>query len=131
MKKGAGWCPWVTAFRQNPVKAENRRNPLALRQNHILKEFLVTLKPEEKSYEVMDTKLSGFGVRVSPKGKIAYIIRWSLRARDGRETIGAFPKMPVAAGQKAAGLAWAWWREEKYPYRRRSASGRPKPCGNF
>ena len=102
MKKGAGWCPWVTAFRQNPVKAENRRNPLALRQNHILKEFLVTLKPEEKSYEVMDTKLSGFGVRVSPKGKIAYIIRWSLRARDGRETIGAFPKMPVAAGRKKA-----------------------------
>jgi len=75
---------------------------MALRERHILKEFLVTLQAEEKRYEVMDTKLPGFGVRVSPKGKVAYIIRFSLRGRDGCETFGAFPKLPVAAARKTA-----------------------------
>lgn len=75
---------------------------MALRENRILKEFLLTLQPEAKKFEVMDTELDGFGVRVSPKGKIAFIIRWSLRSRDGCETLGAFPKMTVAAARKKA-----------------------------
>ena len=75
---------------------------MAFRESKILKELLQALKPEKKCYEVMDTVLNGFGVRVSPKGKVSYILRWSLHCRDGSGTLGAFPAMPVAAARKKA-----------------------------
>ena len=75
---------------------------MALRQSEISKELLDGLKPESAAYEMMDTILEGFGVRVNPSGKIAFILRWSLRCRDGRGTLGAYPVMPVMAARKKA-----------------------------
>jgi integrase len=75
---------------------------MAVRENEITRDFLLTLQPDERKYEVMDTELEGFGVRVSPKGKVAYILRWSQRGRDGSATLGSFPALPVAAARKKA-----------------------------
>jgi integrase len=86
---------------------------MAARENRITKEYLLSLRPEEKLYEVMDTEIEGFGVRVNPGGRISFIQRWSLNNRDGGATLGRFPLMPVAAARvKAKAAAGAVARGE-------------------
>lgn len=72
------------------------------RRLEIRKESMDLMVAEPVEYEVRDTKLQGFGVRVSPKGLRTFVFRWSLAGGDGRKTIGHFPALPVAAARKKA-----------------------------
>jgi len=81
---------------------------MAAREIRITKERVLSLQPGSVLYEVMDTEIEGFGVRVNPGGRISFIMRWSLRNRDGSCTLGVFPGMPVAAARlKAKAMAGA------------------------
>lgn len=81
---------------------------MAARENRLTKEYVLSLQPEQRLYEVMDSEIEGFGVRVNPGGRVSYIMRWSLNNRDGGTTFGMFPRMPVAAARlKAKAMAGA------------------------
>ena len=41
--------------------------------------------PKERPFEIYDTRLTGFGVRVQPSGRRSYFVRWG---RSNRKTIG-------------------------------------------
>lgn len=44
------------------------------------------VRPRAKPFEVTDTRLPGFVLRVQPSGRMSYVIRWR---RGGRKTLGA------------------------------------------
>ncbi|NCC62317.1 MAG: DUF4102 domain-containing protein [Verrucomicrobiae bacterium] len=50
---------------------------------NITKSLVDKLEPQEDFYIVWDDKVSGFGVRVSPKGRKTYILKY--RSEDGRQ----------------------------------------------
>ena len=47
--------------------------------------LIISLKPDPKPYEIRDTKLKGFIVRVQPSGSMSYIVEY---ARGKRVTLG-------------------------------------------
>jgi integrase len=68
----------------------------------IRKDAMDLLLPEVREYEVRDTKLPGFLVRVSPKGLRTFAFRWSQDGKDARSNIGRYPAIPVAAARNKA-----------------------------
>lgn len=72
------------------------------RRLEIRKDSMGQMLPEALEYEVRDTLLPGFGVRVSPKGLRTFIFRWSQDGKDHKATLGRFPGMPAAAARKKA-----------------------------
>lgn len=54
---------------------------------------------EAKPYEIHDTDLKGFLLRVQPTGRKSFIVTWG---RGKRKTLGKFPVMTVAAARYAA-----------------------------
>ena len=47
--------------------------------------------------------LGGFGIRVSPGGRVSFLCRYRAEGRDQWVTIGAFPKMNLTEARKRAG----------------------------
>lgn len=70
---------------------------------------LKVLKAAEpgKRYDVMDSEVRGFGVRVNDKGERAFIFysRFPNRTAPERRTLGEYPAMTLAEARKKAG-AW-------------------------
>lgn len=65
--------------------------------------FLRALKPKEKNEEFSDQELRGFGVRLSPAGRITYLIRWvKPDRRQGRRVIGSFPELNPSEARELA-----------------------------
>lgn len=52
--------------------------------------------------EVWDTKLPGFGLRVSPKGTKTFVLLYRTRGRKHRLTLGRFPFMSLAEARAKA-----------------------------
>ena len=61
--------------------------------------LLKQLKPDAKPYEVNDTDLTGFTIRVQPSGSMSYIVQY---ARGKRVTIGKTTKMTPAQARDQA-----------------------------
>lgn len=65
-------------------------------------QLIASLKPTEKPYEVRDSRLIGFLVRVQPSGSMSYVVEYG---RGKRITIGRVGKLkPAVARDKAEQL---------------------------
>lgn len=60
------------------------------------------IKPEAKEYTLWDSALTGFGVRVSPKGKMNFIYQGKLHGKILRISIGAFGQITPEQARKKA-----------------------------
>ena len=49
----------------------------------LTKRLIETLEPSDKDYVIWDNKISGFGEKVTPKGRKAYLFKY--RSEDGRQ----------------------------------------------
>ena len=59
--------------------------------------FVKSLQPKSKPYEIYDTELAGFTVRVQPTGYIGYyLFYWSPDGRKRRYRIGPADRLTVA-----------------------------------
>lgn len=61
-----------------------------------------TLKPDPAPYEVNDTDLKGFGLRVQPSGVMSYYVRYRLRGKQTRIVIGRTTEFTPAQARDAA-----------------------------
>ena len=69
----------------------------------ITKRLVDQLKPTERDRVVWDDEIKGFGVRVRPSGRKTYIVKYRLRGRTVKATIGPHGSVtPAAARTKAA-----------------------------
>lgn len=85
--------------------------------------WINSLKQKDKNYRVWSDELSGYGIRVSPKGKKTFIYRYKFKGESRLLTIGSYPKITLAKANKIyADYAdkvdkgkdpWAETREEK------------------
>ena len=57
------------------------------------------LKPKPERYEVWEEK-TGFGVRVTPKGKKTFIYMYRFGGKARRLTLGAYPKISLAEAHR-------------------------------
>lgn len=80
-------------------------------QAKIGKELLKAIAPQDKPYEVYDTEMKGFGLRVqppskrNPKGAISFFVRYRYNGKQTRRTIGKHPILtPAQARDKAKEL---------------------------
>ena len=69
----------------------------------ITKRLVDQLKPTERDRVVWDDEIKGFGVRVRPSGRKTYIVKYRLRGRTVKATIGPHGSVtPAAARTRAA-----------------------------
>lgn len=54
------------------------------------------LKPKAERYEVWESGRTGFGVRVSPKGRKTWIYMYRFGGKARRLTLGAYPALPLS-----------------------------------
>lgn len=77
-------------------------------QAKIEKKLLSSIKPQEGPFEVNDTTLPGFGLRVlppskrNPEGMISFTVRYRHKGRQTRITIGRFPVFTAAQARAEA-----------------------------
>lgn len=57
------------------------------------KDLVAKLIPQTKPYEVYDSEMKGFTLRVQPSGAMTYLVRY--RLRDGKQTRAVIGKHPV------------------------------------
>jgi integrase len=70
----------------------------------ISRELLRQVAPREHAFDIQDTELRGFGVRVTPAGSIGYCIRYSgPDGKQARKSLGkSFPATTVSDAREAA-----------------------------
>jgi integrase len=73
---------------------------------HITKSFVENVKPQSKAYEIYDTKITGFLLRVQPTGKLVFYYAYRNQARKNqRIKIGVYdPKMTVQQARDKASV---------------------------
>lgn len=69
-------------------------------QAKITKQLLQELKPRERPYEVCDTDMAGFIVRVQPSGVMSYLCSYRLRQTGVRDRM-VLGRFPVLSPQQA------------------------------
>jgi integrase len=62
------------------------------------------LEPRSKVYEVMDTEVRGFGVRVLTSGRLTFILfrRWPGGKHPARRSLGSYPELSLADAREMA-----------------------------
>ena len=75
------------------------------------------LAPRKNAYELRDTKLRGFGVRVTPSGRKRFFVHCQHRGRRVWKTVGDFDEIDVTEARARAGAMLAAIRrgEEAFP----------------
>lgn len=63
---------------------------------------ILALKPQSKRYDIRDTYLPGFGVRVSPEGRKAFYAAYRYGIRQRRITLGTYPIVTLAEARERA-----------------------------
>ena len=58
-----------------------------------------------RRHDLWDSTLSGFGVRLSPEGHCAFVVRYRINGRLRRFTIGPFPRLSLADAREKARAA--------------------------
>jgi integrase len=64
--------------------------------------LLATLAPSSAPFEVNDSELKGFGLRVQPSGVMSYFVRYRLRGKQTRYVIGRTTEFTPAQARDAA-----------------------------
>lgn len=64
--------------------------------------LLTTLKPRDKQYDIRDSKLAGFLIRVNPSGKMTYVCQYARGRRVNIGTVGVIA--PMQARDKALAI---------------------------
>lgn len=64
--------------------------------------LLTTLKRGSAAYEVNDTDLTGFGLRIQPSGVMSYFVRYRLRGKQTRYVIGRTSEFTPAQARDVA-----------------------------
>src|SRR5438128_1505645 len=70
--------------RGSPVVAQEEDVP----QTKLTKRTIDALRPASERYTVWDTEVSGFGLRVTPKGERVYVFKYRLGGQQRWYTIG-------------------------------------------
>ena len=75
-------------------------------QSKLTKRTIDALRPTSARYTVWDTDVSGFGLRVTPKGEQSYVIKYRLSGQQRWYTIGRHgsPWTPELARKEALRL---------------------------
>ena len=60
------------------------------------------LKPAARQVDYWDSHLKGFGVRISSEGRRTWTVRYRLRGRQRRLSLGVYPHLGLAAARGAA-----------------------------
>ncbi len=68
----------------------------------ITKRFLDAVKPDGKLRIIRDDELTGFGVQVTPAGRISFCVTYMVGTKSKRRVIGAFGPMTVDQARKKA-----------------------------
>lgn len=68
----------------------------------ITKRLLDAIKPTGKLQIVRDDELTGFGVQVTPAGRISFCVTYTVGGNSKRKVIGRFGPMTVEKGRRAA-----------------------------
>lgn len=74
----------------------------------LTKSVVDALRPAERDYFVWDAMLPGFGIRVHPNGRMAFVLKFQLGGRTAnggrarRLTIGDFPSLTVDQARRLA-----------------------------
>jgi integrase len=55
-----------------------------------------------RRHDLWDSTLSGFGVRLSPGGHCAFVVRYRVNGRQRRFTIGPYPRISLADARRTA-----------------------------
>ena len=61
-----------------------------------------SIKVGSKQFEIFDSKISGFGIRVSPGGTKSWTLLHRFEERDYRLTIGTYPSLTLAHARRLA-----------------------------
>jgi integrase len=70
--------------------------------------FVDSVKPPDQGQaDYWDTKIRGFGLRVSQGGRKVWVVMYRHQGRQRRYTIGTFPKLSLADAREEARLALA------------------------
>ncbi|RVT87412.1 DUF4102 domain-containing protein [Rhodobacteraceae bacterium CCMM004] len=73
------------------------------RTQRITDNFVKGLSPDPgKNVVTYDDRLTGFGIRITPRGHKAFILRYRVAGRERRITIGSYPHWTVAAARLRA-----------------------------
>ena len=64
-------------------------------QANLTNRLLSTLVSTGKPYYIRDTTLRGFGIKVSARGQIKFIVEVWTGKTSTRKTIGEYPYMPI------------------------------------
>jgi integrase len=68
-------------------------------QFHVTQRSIAALEPAERDRIFYDSKLSGFGVRVTKRGKKAFVLNYYAGKRERRLTIGRWPTWSAEAAR--------------------------------
>lgn len=70
---------------------------------NITQKLVISLKPSAKDHFLRDDKLHGFGVKVTPKGKVSFFAEGRVKGgRTRRITLGSHPALPVSEARELA-----------------------------
>ena len=65
--------------------------------------LLDRIKPTKRDKFIRDSKLTGFGVKITPKGRISFFVEARVRGgRTRRKTLGTFPATPIQDAREKA-----------------------------
>ena len=85
---------------------------MAARKSALTREVVSRAEPLGSPYVIWDDRLTGFGVRVSPRGAKSFFVQY--RNGEGRRTdpnrkltLGRFRALAGRCTQAGAGAAWA------------------------
>lgn len=72
---------------------------------HLNDRKVQSLEAGKHQTDFWDTNLPGFGVRVSPKGRKSFVVKYSAGGKQRRMTLGWYPAMSLSDGRQAAKAA--------------------------
>lgn len=93
--------------------------------------LLTTLKAKTAAYEMNDTDLKGFGLRIQPSGVMSYFVRYRLHGKQSRFVIGRTTEFTPAQARDVARSTLAGVNLGTNPLDERKPAKESKTLGKF